>query len=347
MKVKAIPFEAAEKWKVDDAGLPPRVVNCARKKGVKTFGALNKLSHEELLSIRALGRSSLAAIREFVKQVRRLSKGELEFGDVADVLKKFLGPFELEVLTDRYGLKREEPEAGRNYYKLQQIANRHNLTRERVRQVEEKALDTLRSRMVSACLQPFAEFVEREIKERGGIVAFSDLSDLNPSELTRELNPGPLAFLFCDLFPERFREDGACISVLKGDVLQRLRNELPEILNSQQTSCTAQQLTDEIHARLPFAKGISLNAIRRMLETDPRVLILANRSYLCSKDSLVHIVARVMRRLSSPAHFREIARATNQRMMPESRRGAGFYLRILNSSPRFAKENFGFYRLLE
>jgi len=347
MKVKAIPFSTIEKWKVEQAGLPPRVVNCARKKGIRSFGALHKRSDEELLSIRALGRSSVSVIRDFTQRAHCLAAGELAFDDVADVFMEFLRPFEWEVLSDRYGLQRTEAEAYRNFYKLQEIANRRSLTRERVRQVEENALEVLRSRMVSASLQPFVDFVVDEIKRRGGIVAFSDLSNLNPSELTKVLNPCPLALLFCDLAPDRLHEDGACISVLDGEVLKNLRQELLDALTRKTAPCNTQELAAEMHERLPFSRGVSVDAIRRMLETDPRVLTLANHTYLCSKESLAHVVARVMRRLSSPAHFREIARVTNQRLMPESRRGAGFYLRLLNSSPQFSKENFGFYRLLE
>ena len=75
----------------------------------------------------------------------------------------------MKVVTARYGFELEEPKASRNCATLQEIGDAEHKTRERVRQVQETAMQKLRSRLATVCLEPFYIFFVEFIGGAGDI----------------------------------------------------------------------------------------------------------------------------------------------------------------------------------
>ena len=76
--------------------------------------------------------------------------------DVTDAALQTLSPREQEIVRMRYGLN----ETGKEYT-LQEVGEMFQVTRERIRQIEEKALLKLRSPYRSSKLREFADFVSK------------------------------------------------------------------------------------------------------------------------------------------------------------------------------------------
>jgi RNA polymerase primary sigma factor len=76
--------------------------------------------------------------------------------DVTDAALQMLSPREQEIVRMRYGLN----ETGKEYT-LQEVGEMFQVTRERIRQIEEKALLKLRSPYRSSKLREFADFVSK------------------------------------------------------------------------------------------------------------------------------------------------------------------------------------------
>jgi RNA polymerase primary sigma factor len=76
--------------------------------------------------------------------------------DAADSALRSLSPREQEIVRMRYGLN----EAGKEYT-LQEVGEMFQVTRERIRQIEEKALLKLRSHYRSSKLREFADLVSK------------------------------------------------------------------------------------------------------------------------------------------------------------------------------------------
>ena len=150
-------------WPVDESGLPVRVVNSVLTAGVTTVGQLRAQSDQDLLALRSLGRISLGHIRSFFKLCGQIEQGKQSFNSIRELLPLFLDAPEMKVVTARYGFELEEPTASRNCATLQEIGDAEHKTRERVRQVQETAMQKLRSRLATVCLEPFyiffAEFI--------------------------------------------------------------------------------------------------------------------------------------------------------------------------------------------
>src|SRR3989344_6976622 len=74
-----------------------------------------------------------------------------------------------DIITSRYGLG-ESPEK----MTLEAIGKRYGITRERVRQIENYALQSIRKSSAYAKAQPSFEELRRMVDERGGIVLEED-----------------------------------------------------------------------------------------------------------------------------------------------------------------------------
>ena len=76
--------------------------------------------------------------------------------EATDSALESLSPREQEIVRMRYGLN----EAGREYT-LQEVGEMFKVTRERIRQIEEKALMKLRSPYRSSKLREFSDFISK------------------------------------------------------------------------------------------------------------------------------------------------------------------------------------------
>ena len=101
-----------------------------------------------------------AVLNKFVEDKNAVSPDEdvmkQNLREIADEALQTLSPREQEIVRMRYGLN----EAGREYT-LQEVGEMFQVTRERIRQIEEKALMKLRSPYRSNKLRDFVDFISK------------------------------------------------------------------------------------------------------------------------------------------------------------------------------------------
>ncbi len=83
---------------------------------------------------------------------------------VSELLERVLSEKHREVVARRFGIGRDQKET------LEEIGQSHNITRERVRQIEAAALETLKQNDYLEILSPVRESVKSYIDERGFVV---------------------------------------------------------------------------------------------------------------------------------------------------------------------------------
>ena len=144
-----------DSWPVTDSGLSARVVHCLEREGLKTIGQLRRKREKDLLALRHFGAISSENIRWFFNWTRKLEAGNGRLSHFGSYLREFLNRQEVHVLEQRYGLTDPLFRPLMKRRTLAEIADemRGGLTRERVRQVEEVAIQALRAKLPTAVLE--------------------------------------------------------------------------------------------------------------------------------------------------------------------------------------------------
>ena len=341
-RVEPVERAVVDGWAVSEAGLPTRVINSVEGAGVRQVGELRRWDDASLLRLRSLGRISLEQIHAFFALCDNIERGQQTFASVREVLELLLDEHQDYVLTARFGLDRTDLVPSGSRVTLQDIGNRTQRTRERVRQVEENGKARLSSRLAALCLQPFIDHARAFIRRHDDVVAGDATGELWNDPAFDGLNPCGVLTLFSDLYPERIGIHHGCFSVLAPGVIQRIEQDA---LRAIQASPAPLPLAD-LAARVAEAGGPEHRAatVSTIMDHFPDVGATRDGRYFLFDTSVMPLVREVLADLPAPAHYRAVTRAYNERVKPRSRRGAGFILDILNRDPRCARVNRGLYR---
>jgi len=323
-----------DSWRVAESGLSERVLNCAEREGVKTIGELRRVGRDELLNWRHFGVGSLKEVEAFFDYCGDLESGRSKFTDIPDVLAAFLSSDELLVLVKRYGLERRESEVSRNYYTLQEIANRRNLTRERVRQIESIALARLATRLLVAQLAPFRDQVFAAIESAGGLMACETLCRWRTS-IFRSYSPCATTLLLSDLPESKFRYERGVFASRSSEEMDMLYLQLLEALEEASAPLAIDELAasaatgpDEIFSILAGLKNL-------LLTKDGRVIY--------SKSSLNSFFYELLGSKPARFHYKQLGKWANAQLDQRTQKGYGHYLHRLLDMDSFERQGFGEY----
>jgi hypothetical protein len=344
--VQAVSRDTIDAWPVEEAGLPTRVINSVKAAKVLTVGDLRTWSEPDLLRLRSLGRVSLEQIQYFFKLCDRIERGIQRFESIHDVLDIFLDVHQLSVISARYGFYQRDLVASRNWVTLQEIGNRENKTRERVRQVEDMGKQKLRSRMARVCLQPFYEFFTTFINQRARAVGTSDLATIRNHEALRELNPASVLLLLSDLAPDHIVLHHDFFSTLPLDVLKQVEKGALGMLENSPSPLSIDDITNRLPPSPEFADHSTFRqAASVVLDHAPTIGSTIDDRYFLYTTSVQPFLVEIMERMERPAHYRTVTSRFNDRVKPRSRKGAGYILDVLNRNPRCVRVDRGIYSL--
>jgi len=141
-------------------GREPSVHELARelKTPVAKINQILKAAQEPISLEASIADNKDAVLNKFIEDKNAVSPDQdvikHSLRDVTDTALETLSPREQEIVRMRYGLN----ESGKEYT-LQEVGEIFRVTRERIRQIEEKALLKLRSPYRSSKLREFADFV--------------------------------------------------------------------------------------------------------------------------------------------------------------------------------------------
>jgi len=274
----------------------------------------------------------LSEIETYFEYCDQLGRGKDCFDSVYDLLKHFLNESELMVISKRYGIERREPGASRNYFTLQAIANGRDLTRERVRQIQDQALEKLSSHLVSAFLAPFCEKIGARIESVGGVLACESVYNWSVP-IFKRLNPCATTLLLSDV--------EGCGFLYKHGVF----------------TCWSEQKLDDLHARLirkleslkqPLPLGqihdtLAETEIFAMLRSLDDLLITADGRVIYSVGSLENFIYEVVGDDPQPFHYKKLREWLNDKLDARTQKGHGYYLHKLLAMKSFERKGFGIY----
>lgn len=346
LKVKPVARETIDGWPIADSGLPVRVVNSVATANVLRIGELRTWTDQQLLALRSLGRISLGHVRGFFKLCNQIEQGKQSFQTIREVFTIFLDEAEMKVISARYGFEQRELTASRNWATLQQIGNADGKTRERVRQIQETAFARLKSRLATVCLQPFLDYFTSYIENLGRAASCADLAPLQNDPVLASYNICSILLLLSDLHPDRITFYHRFFSTLPLPDLQGIEAKSLETLTAANQAVTLDSILKTLaEAAEPDSADHQRRVVTHVLDHCPSVAATLDGRYFLFNTGTRAFLAELLRDMERPAHYRTVTNVFNERLKPLSRKGAGFVLEMLNSSPQCTRVDRGIYDL--
>lgn len=321
-------------WDVETSGLPARVVNCCKREACNTVGDLRSMNHSDLMNWRSLGANSIKAIEVFFGLCESLEKGGAHPGSFESLLEMFLNEAELNVLIARYGLDLRQVAPKRHINTLQHIADDRSLTRERVRQIQDLAMNKLSSRIATCFLLPFTSQVRRIIEDHAGIMSYETAAEIG-IDCLKGLNNCAALLLMSDINGAGFVYHNGFFSTWKSADIDFFAKDTVSKLENFDRPVRAEDISSK------YGLNEVMNAVRgntNLLITKDKHLIFSDLSFLCFVSGLLPDGRKKF-------HYRELKSWADEVLDQSTRKGSGYYLRRLLSSGCFNKEGFGTYSI--
>jgi hypothetical protein len=337
--------QAIDDWAVAVSGLNARVVHCLQEADVKSIGQLRAWNDQQLLNLTNFGATSLENVRWFFNWTRRLEAGNSHIPTFRALLREFLNSQEVFVIEQRYGLTDPLFRPHMKRRTLQEIARmRIRVTRERVRQVEESAIATLRSRLARAVAESQEVYWANRILSGSCVVTTTELSEWADDPMLGGYQPwGVLLLLSETLERITFRYD--YFSVLPGHVLNQVEKQILQLLHTTKEPIPFEQILASVSDELNFLNGQRPRLVTVLLDHHPEISGTVDRRYFLPLVGAPLVVADILRSRQEPVHFRELTRLYNERMQPHSCKGTGYILRVLNLMPEAHRVSRAVYQL--
>ncbi|HBA82908.1 MAG TPA: hypothetical protein DCZ95_02325 [Verrucomicrobia bacterium] len=337
---------AIDSWPIKFSGLPARVVNSVSPSNVQTVGDLRNLSDSELMQFRSLGRISLRHIHDFFELCAQIEQGRQCFNALDEILKLFLDEEEYKVLIARYGFASGRTLITRNTVTLQEVGNAEHKTRERIRQIQDVALQKLSSRLATVCLHPFFNYAHRLLDRYAQVIAAEELAPRRNDPVFSTHNPCGVFLLLCDL-PESclfmYRDFFSSVPVC---AISLLEESALRYLNAQNRPVGIDELIGQLPP-LPELKSIeqTKRVACMVLDHYPNVGSTTDNRFFVYDQGAQPFLLEIMNTLNRPAHYRMVTNAFNDRLKPQSRKGAGYILEQLNVLSQCTRVDRGVYDL--
>lgn len=340
------PRAHTDAWIIREAGLPVRVVNAVEKAGLNRVKELREASENWLGSLRNMGKTSLEHIRLFFADLQQLEEGRLAFSSLREILERFLNEEELFVIYSRYGLLYPHADIGQTHMTLQQIGNQRDLTRERVRQLEENALTRLKLNLARQCLEPATAWFLHSAEQHGGALSRQQLMGSLDDPFFGGLNPAACALLISTLWPDRLCYFNGFFSRWTAEYLEQTAEILRAELQRASRPLPVDSLVSRVeqHHERPAAAN---ELLVLLLEHDEQVISTSRGTFLASSEALECMLRDILQKEHKPLHYRAVTEAFNQRVLPPCRKGSGFILDQLNQAPSIEKQASGIYGVRE
>jgi hypothetical protein len=342
---QVITREEIDRWPVAGSGLSARVVHCLEKAGVYTIRELRKWNDKKLLSLRSFGSTSLRNVHWYFHWTNRLECGTGKSPNFRMLLEEFLNRQEVFVVEQRFGLTDPlfRPQMRRRT--LQEIADmRGRITRERVRQVEQAAIATVRSKLCRAVAEPQEIYWANRIQAQGCVVTSAELAGWVDDPMLGGYQPwGVLVLLSEALTRIHFRYD--YFSALPPQVLNQVEKRILQLLQEAREPLPFEEILATVSDQLSFLDGQRPRLVTVLLDHHPEICGTVDRRYFLPAVGAPLVIADIMRSRSEPLHFHELTRLYNGRMQPHSHKGTGYILRVLKRMDNAQRVSRAVYQL--
>lgn len=334
-----------DSWPVEKAGFNVRVVHCLTAAGVKTVGELRSWTDDRLLRLRNFGTASLQNVRWFFRLSRYVEERTVPFAHIRGVFQEFLNRQEIYVLEHRYALKDPLYRLGMRRKTLQEIANSMGgMTRERVRQIEEEGINTLRSHLCRRLTEPIELHWVQKIQERGGVITSAELADWVGDPKLGGYQPWGLLSLMSQV-SEAFHVHFDYLSSLTPKAIGMIEERAFEVLREAKNLVHFDQIKEAVAPLVSDPNGQLVRVLTVVLNHHPDICASADGRYFLAEYGTPLILRDILRTAGQPLHYRDLAAHYNERMLPASQRRPGYILRVLNMMPDVQRIGRALYEL--
>jgi Bacterial RNA polymerase, alpha chain C terminal domain/Sigma-70, region 4 len=324
---------AVDHWPVDNAGFNPRVVHCLNQAGVKTVGDLREWSDDQLLHLRHFGTASLENVRWFFRLSKHAAVRAPHFDHVRSLMAEFLNKQEIFVLEQRFALNDPLFRPHMRRKTLQEIAEMMGgMTRERVRQIEEEGINTLRSHLCRELTMPLELRWVDQIQQRGGVITSAELGEWVSDAKLGSYQPWGTFYLFSQVTDSvHFHFD--YFSTITPKALGRIEARIFEVLQQANDLVHFDQIKQAVTGLIDDPQNHLVRVLTVVLNHHPDICGTADGRYFQPLVGTPLVVRDVFETAAKPLHFRDLTELYNERMLPTSQRRTGFILRTLNLMP--------------
>lgn len=340
LNIPPISKHELDRWPVDECDLPTRVVRYAVSQGWSVVGDLRRVTAAEWTALRGVGALSAQAVQDFFVFGDLLIAGRVSFKGVREVFARFLSEEEQAVLLRRYGLLRADVGISRKFMTLQEIGNDLDVTKERVRQIEERARRRLGGRLAQACLFPFYERALGLIWAADGLLDAADREGLKRQEWLSGYALGAVLLLLYDVNPGCFvvcRERFAAPPLAMWQAAE-------EAALAHLNAVTEPVGIEELHGALgSVGRAVGAAALGKWLAGHPQVAATRDGRFFLYGQGGAAFLRELLGNDAQPTHYRALMERLQARLQPESRIGSRQVLALLRRSPPFRKTAPGYY----
>jgi len=100
-----------------------------------------------------------------------------------------------------------------------------------------------------------------------------------------------------------------------------------------------------VAGELPLRANDRRRFLTALMDHHPQMSGVAGPRYFFTPVGAPHVITAILRTQRGPLHYQEITRLYNEQMLPHSRRGTGYILRIVTTMPGIRRRARAVYEL--
>lgn len=267
---------------------------------------------------------------------------ELKENSLAEIIQvwlSFLAERQQQIIIWRYGLFDNRPKT------LEEIGLQLDLTRERVRQLESKAIRKLKQPSKCRIVQPFVQLMQQIIFAEGGICAETYLGEvLTEAVKIGDIDPSGAVRLLLDThngFSKLKKMQAWGLSDLPLNLVSEINRNLIKILTAEQAPLSKTDLLIRLKATplyQKYAAHLNNTFIFACIKINQMIVDTGNESYGLEKWERYYQddIILALRHIGKPAHFSKIAEIINANLPPERHiTPRGVHIRLLHRPDLF------------
>jgi len=338
--------------------------------GITTLAQLVQLGEDDLLDIRGFGRGCLSELREKLNlSIKDILEKPLDWQKVEstvqakhteqqgavidwvnitlpqllDRLFVSLNERERKVLCLRYGISGDSP------CKLEQIGQQFVLTRERIRQIQGKAIKKLQHKRHRKLLSEITDRIHAIFVDHGGVLSGQELGRVFAELLPMEtIDPENAALFFVELdsrFTKIGRDDLWGIAAYPLDRVSHIGDLAVEILDQDHAPTPQEMLTAKLRDH-PILQDMQdkfqIGFLEACIRICPRIRVDAERVCTLARweQSRKDMAILTLRNCGRRMHYTEVTALVNK-VLPEHKQVSKEYMHNLLASHEEVFYNFG------
>ncbi len=205
-------------------------------------------------------------------------------------------------------------------------------------------MSSLRSRLCSEFLKQIESHWVNDIQQRGEVITGEELNDWREDPRLGGYQPWGVLFLVSevsaaiDLHFDYF-------TTLAPRALARIEERAMDVLREANGLVPLATIKAALAEIVDDPRGHMHHVVKVVLSHHPDICGTHEGCYFLPSSGTPVVIRNIFEHVNQPLHFRDLARHYNERMLPASRKGAGYLLRALNLMPQVERVDRAVYQL--